>query len=76
MRSDRVGKIASHYRRKRTNIARRSTSARNPLTRRRKLTLADLVNEPWVQIPSDSLFGSMVADIFRAGGYERHAPRW
>src|SRR5215813_9749786 len=38
------------------------TSARNPLTRRRKLTLADLVNEPWVQLPGDSLFGSMVME--------------
>ncbi len=50
------------------------TSAKNPLTRRRKLTLADLVDEPWVQIPSDSLFGSMVADIFRANGYEPPRP--
>jgi DNA-binding transcriptional LysR family regulator len=47
------------------------TSARNPLTRRRKLTLADLVDEPWVQLPADSLFGSMVVEVFRANG---HAP--
>src|SRR5215813_6607346 len=38
------------------------TSAQNPLTRRRKLSLADLVNEPWVQLPGDSLFGSMVME--------------
>jgi DNA-binding transcriptional LysR family regulator len=50
------------------------TSARNPLTRRRKLTLAHLVNEPWVQLPSDSLFGSMVTDAFRANGYEPPRP--
>jgi DNA-binding transcriptional LysR family regulator len=46
------------------------TSARNPLTRRRMLTLADLVNEPWVQLPPDSLFGSMVAEFFRSNGHE------
>jgi DNA-binding transcriptional LysR family regulator len=45
------------------------TSARNPLTRRRKLALADLVNEPWVQLPGDSLFGSMVMEVFRAHGH-------
>jgi DNA-binding transcriptional LysR family regulator len=50
------------------------TSARNPLTRRRKLTLAELVNEPWVQLPADSLFGSMVVEVFRANGYEPPRP--
>ena len=28
------------------------TSAKNPLTRRRKLTLAELMNEPWALLPS------------------------
>jgi DNA-binding transcriptional LysR family regulator len=50
------------------------TSARNPLTRRRKLALADLVNEPWVQLPEDSLFGSMVIEVFRAHGHEPPRP--
>ena len=50
------------------------TSARNPLTRRRKLTLADLVNEPWVQLPADSLFGAMVVEVFRANGQEPPRP--
>jgi DNA-binding transcriptional LysR family regulator len=50
------------------------TSAKNPLTRRRKLTLADLVDEPWVQLPTDSLFGSMVAELFTANGYEPPRP--
>jgi DNA-binding transcriptional LysR family regulator len=50
------------------------TSARNPLTRRRRLTLADLVNEPWVQLPGDSLFGSMVMEVFRAHGHEPPRP--
>src|SRR5262249_21629462 len=30
------------------------TSAKNPLTRRRKLTLAELANEPWTIYPYDS----------------------
>jgi DNA-binding transcriptional LysR family regulator len=46
------------------------TSADNPLARRRKLTLADLVNEPWTHYPSDSFFGSVVAEAFRASGHE------
>jgi len=50
------------------------TADRNPLTRRRRLTLADLVEEPWVQIPPDSLYGSMVVELFRANGYEPPRP--
>jgi DNA-binding transcriptional LysR family regulator len=50
------------------------TSAKNPLTRRRKLTLAELMNEPWVQLPADSLFGAMVIEVFRANGYEPPRP--
>jgi DNA-binding transcriptional LysR family regulator len=50
------------------------TSARNRLARRRKLTLAELVNEPWVQLPEESLFGSMVVDVFRAAGHEPPTP--
>jgi len=46
------------------------TSAKNPLTRRRKLTLAELMNEPWTLLPSDSLFGSLVEAGFRASGHE------
>jgi DNA-binding transcriptional LysR family regulator len=33
------------------------TSAKNPLTRRRKITLAELMNEPWALLPSDSFLG-------------------
>ena len=47
------------------------TSARSPLTRRRKLMLADLMNEPWALLPLDSLFGALVAEAFRASGHER-----
>src|SRR5262249_12711327 len=46
------------------------TAAKNPLTRRRKLTLAELRNEPWALLPSDSFFGALVAEAFRAGGHE------
>jgi DNA-binding transcriptional LysR family regulator len=45
-------------------------SATHPLTRRRKLTLADLKDEPWALLPSDSFFGALVADAFRAIGHE------
>src|SRR5262249_2335062 len=41
------------------------TAATNPLTRRRKLTLADLENEPWTLFPYDSVFGSVIGDTFR-----------
>lgn len=47
-----------------------ATSARNPLTRRRKLTFADLANEPWTIFPFDSVFGSVIAEAFRTNGYE------
>ena len=50
------------------------TAASNPLTRRRKLTLADLVHEPWALLPSDSFFGAIVAEAFRAGGLEPPRP--
>src|SRR5262249_36497476 len=46
------------------------TSAHNPLTRRRKLTLAELANEPWTLYPPDSFFGAVVADAFRANGHD------
>ena len=46
------------------------TAAKNPLTRRRKLTLAELRNEPWALLPWDSFFGALVAEAFRAGGHE------
>ena len=46
------------------------TAASNPLTRRRNLTLADLLQEPWVFFPYDSFFGSMIGDIFRKNGVD------
>jgi DNA-binding transcriptional LysR family regulator len=50
------------------------TSARNPLTRRRKLTLAELTNEPWTLYPYDSFFGSIIAEAFRAIGHDPPRP--
>jgi DNA-binding transcriptional LysR family regulator len=46
------------------------TSADNPLTRRRKLTLAELASEPWTLFPPDDFFGAVIADAFRANGHE------
>ena len=36
--------------------------------RRRKVTLADLVGEPWVNAPADSIVGSYLAEVFQAQG--------
>jgi DNA-binding transcriptional LysR family regulator len=44
--------------------------ARNPLAKRRKLDLADLIGEPWVLPPSDAAAGPLVAQTFRASGLE------
>jgi DNA-binding transcriptional LysR family regulator len=42
----------------------------NPWTRRRRIALAELVNEPWTLVPSDSEPGALVAQAFRASGLE------
>jgi DNA-binding transcriptional LysR family regulator len=44
--------------------------AQNPWTRRRRVQLADLVNEPWVLRPPDTLTGALAAQVFRASGLE------
>jgi DNA-binding transcriptional LysR family regulator len=41
--------------------------------RRRSVKLAELINERWTLPPSDTLFGSVVVEAFRASGLE--APR-
>jgi DNA-binding transcriptional LysR family regulator len=46
------------------------SSAKNPLTRRRKLTLSELMDEPWALPPSDSFFSSLIDDVFRANGHQ------
>jgi DNA-binding transcriptional LysR family regulator len=47
-----------------------AAGAQNPWTRRRRVQLADLVNEPWVLRPSDTLAGALAAQVFRASGLE------
>jgi DNA-binding transcriptional LysR family regulator len=42
----------------------------SPWARRRKVRLADLVNEVWTLPPLDSLYGSIIAEAFHAGGLE------
>lgn len=42
----------------------------NPLVRRRKLSLADLVDEPWCATPLDTAIGSLLIDAFRAEGLQ------
>lgn len=32
--------------------------------RRRKIDLAELVNEPWIHMPPDTLIGSLIAEVF------------
>ena len=46
------------------------TAASNPLTRRRNLTLSDLLHEPWLLFPYESFFGSMIGEIFRSNGVD------
>jgi len=40
----------------------------NPLSRRRKIALAELMNEPWALGPVDSFSGAVQAEVFRASG--------
>jgi len=42
----------------------------NPLARRRKVELAELLGEPWVLDPLSTDFGAMQAGLFRAAGLE------
>ena len=43
-----------------------ATGARSPWVRRRRVTLADLANEPWVLPPPESGIGSIAMEAFRA----------
>jgi DNA-binding transcriptional LysR family regulator len=48
-----------------------ATGPNNPLTRRRrKIELADLLNEPWVLDSPNTDFGAMQAGLFRAAGLD------
>ena len=46
-------------------------AAQSSWARRRKLRLQDLVDEPWILPPSDSLSGSVIDEAFRAHGLNR-----
>jgi DNA-binding transcriptional LysR family regulator len=45
------------------------TGPNNPLTRRRKIALAELLEEPWTLQPHENSFGAFAIDAFRAAGY-------
>jgi len=42
----------------------------NRWSRRRKIDLAELINEPWVLPPSDTIVASLVAEAFRSRGLD------
>jgi DNA-binding transcriptional LysR family regulator len=44
--------------------------AQNPWVRRRRIVLAELLNEAWVLPPPDSVFGSAVVEAFRSCGFD------
>ena len=44
--------------------------SRSPWVRRRRITLAELVNEAWVLPPPESVLGPAYLDIFRASGVD------
>jgi DNA-binding transcriptional LysR family regulator len=46
------------------------TSAQNPWARRRKIALADLVNESWLLPPPERAFGPVYMEAFRAQGLD------
>src|SRR4051794_27399896 len=46
----------------------------NPWARRRKIKLAELVNEPWTWPPPGSSYASQVVEAFRASGLEPPRP--
>ena len=46
------------------------TASHSPWARRRKVSLADLIGEPWILYPSDNVVGSFHAAVFRRDGLE------
>jgi DNA-binding transcriptional LysR family regulator len=47
-----------------------AAGTQNPLSRRRKIDLAELVDEPWILTPPDSWTNLIMAETFRARGLE------
>jgi len=45
-----------------------AAGASNPLAKRRRIELAELMNEPWALPTPDDAFGSFVTDAFRTAG--------
>lgn len=45
------------------------TGPNNPLVRRRKIEIAELLDEPWTLQPRENNFGSFAVDAFRAAGF-------
>lgn len=48
--------------------------AGSPWARRRKITLSELMNEPWISFPTNSVVNSYIAEGFRAHGLELPKP--
>jgi DNA-binding transcriptional LysR family regulator len=44
--------------------------SRSPWARRRKIALADLLDEPWILVPPNNVFAPFMAQAFRAHGLE------
>ena len=47
-----------------------AAGAQNPWVRRRRIELAELVNEPWTLPPPESVIGSIAMEAFRASGLD------
>ena len=47
-----------------------AAGAQSPWARRRRIALADLVNEPWTLPPPESMIGSVAMKVFRASGLD------
>jgi DNA-binding transcriptional LysR family regulator len=47
-----------------------TAGSQNPWGRRRKLTLADLIDEHWILPPLDTVVGAACIDAFKASGLE------
>jgi len=45
-------------------------STRSPWARRRRIALADLMNEPWMFFSTKGMSGSFVEEVFRANGVD------
>jgi DNA-binding transcriptional LysR family regulator len=47
-----------------------ATSVKHPLARRRRIELAELVNELWTLPMPETVFGSLLRDAFRSAGFD------